>query len=803
MRVMSYRSFFEKRVGLVVGLVCALLVVLASRGGFDASKADPQHGYYQRLSGAFVSGQLNLTEEVPLALLEASNPYDPVINAPFRTYGLHDSILKDGKFFYYWGPGAVVSIVIPAHFFGIEVTETDVGRYSLALFCIVCGLISDLLLKSRATKIITTATVSLSFSGLFLISRVAVWEAGVLFATAWIALAVLSIVRYLHEPKFKSLVLSALCVAFAVSSRLEAASLLIVPFLLTLKFAGFDWRRAFRQLVVILLPTAVVMALLLCYNFFRFGSFMEFGVRYLIGGIDQSNITFSSISYVPTNLFIYLLEPLRWTRSFPFLDLPNVRLADSSLGSLPGTEIVVGIAWTGFWILPLLALIAFGFKSQRRDRFYVTGLLLIGVSVIQTLFLSYAIFGASERYRVIPDFLIFIGVVMAASRCTSRFGLRQVAYLAMPFCIVLSLLGSSHGYYPDRVPQNSVYKILAGVTSPLAVVEGSEVGLDESFERGNCVFVSRRTSMSTTVSVDRSFSVIGRVGFKLVDEPWVGFGPLMSFGTPGNSDVVGLSWDGEYLKVMRDKWRVPPLLSTSLKVDRSIPHEIAVYRSKRNGSLRIFLDGVLVLSSDEPLIHQSLASVGVNSLQATTVSMDIPIAVMDLTNADQCSQSGVSEAQTFEFTGGCLSTWVETPMGLREIRRPLGDNDIALTLTGSANLVTDRRQPIVSSGQSGKGDVFSFEVASQSLSVFHDHWGQPLRASIPVLIEMGKGVRVAIVPSATSTLVLINGRQVLKTVALFDWDEPNWRLGVNDIGATTSAQRFEGVARRPVADRCS
>jgi hypothetical protein len=70
----------------------------------------PETDHFNLLSRGFLNGHLHLGD-APRALVEATNPYDPASRGPMEL--LHDASYYRGKYYIYFGPAPVVSLLQP------------------------------------------------------------------------------------------------------------------------------------------------------------------------------------------------------------------------------------------------------------------------------------------------------------------------------------------------------------------------------------------------------------------------------------------------------------------------------------------------------------------------------------------------------------------------------------------------------------------------------------------------------------------------------------------------------------------
>ena len=79
------------------------------------------------------------------------------------------------------------------------------------------------------------------------------------------------------------------------------------------------------------------------YNFIRFGNPLETGLTYQLTIPEFSGITYS-LSYIPSNLYVYLVYPLTGSATFPFIQSAHFRpaLLEFSDDVLPEEPIAPG-----------------------------------------------------------------------------------------------------------------------------------------------------------------------------------------------------------------------------------------------------------------------------------------------------------------------------------------------------------------------------------------------------------------------------------------------------------------------------
>ena len=99
--------------------------------GFSFSLFDPESSYhagiglpdyYGSLADALLQGQLHLLQQPSPELVALSDPYDPSLNAPFRT-DLHDMSLYKDRLYLYFGITPALLLWLPTRLMGLQITD--------------------------------------------------------------------------------------------------------------------------------------------------------------------------------------------------------------------------------------------------------------------------------------------------------------------------------------------------------------------------------------------------------------------------------------------------------------------------------------------------------------------------------------------------------------------------------------------------------------------------------------------------------------------------------------------------------
>lgn len=400
--------------GGAFALVIAVFAWMAQPGFLESS---PDDAYYNLLVQGFQSGHLNVNRWPAPGLAKLANPYDPVANAPLvwnEPYLSYDMSYYRGKLYLYFGVTPAVVLFWPyAILTGHYLSQT-------AAVVIFCGL--GLLLAAGMVHqawrryfpevnvwVATSGVIVLGFAtGLIeLLSTCDVYEVAISCAFAFVMLALAAIWCAMHgrARKVQWLLLASLAYGLAVGAR---PSLLFGSVILLLPVVQ-AWRETDGPGAIgrrILLFGAAIGPLvcigfgLMLYNQMRFGSPFEFGWHYQLTDFHNKTSQPFSVRYVWFNFRFYFLEPMRWTRQFPFLQALRLGSAPPGYAGV-GTDPYGGVLCNCPILWLAAAALAWSVRTRSSAlRWWMAALFLLFAVCAFTvcLFLT-----ASSRYQL--DFL--------------------------------------------------------------------------------------------------------------------------------------------------------------------------------------------------------------------------------------------------------------------------------------------------------------------------------------------------------------------------------------------------------------
>ncbi|HEY5227074.1 MAG TPA: hypothetical protein VIJ19_00965, partial [Opitutaceae bacterium] len=289
-----------------------------------------QYDYYNLLVGGFRKGSLALDIEVPAALKTAPNPMEVFRASPGMAP--HDLSLYKGHYYSYYGVVPAVVLFWPFRVLAQHDLPLVLGTlvFSLAAFVLTVWLwmrvVRDQFPKAGVvTEVGGAAVVALAAGQWALVRRISIWEpsivAGHFFLVCMLA-ASYQALRGRREALW--LALAGVSLGLAAGSRptLVVAALGLFPLVWAVSAKGGPLQRKHRLLRACLaagLPLGIVGALLLYYNWARFGNPLELGLNHQLSTWNEVKKSHFRLAYIPFNFFLYFLANPQWGRYFPFV----------------------------------------------------------------------------------------------------------------------------------------------------------------------------------------------------------------------------------------------------------------------------------------------------------------------------------------------------------------------------------------------------------------------------------------------------------------------------------------------------
>jgi hypothetical protein len=476
-----------------VAAVCVLVLwfyAWTASNGLPFGLGRRQEGYYNLLTRAFLHGQLHLPVEPPRELFELAEPYDPGKNAAYR---LHDASLYRGKYYLYFGAAPAVTLFVPWRLVGFgDLPESLAATiFASGAFLFAVGLLRHLtrrFLPATPPWMQTAAVVVLGCANVcpFILRGVDVYQVAITAGSFFLlGSAYLMTTAAAPAPRPWARILGgSLFLGLAVASRPN--HLLVAPLVLmlawpALRTMGGPLR---GKALTTLLPVSACLLLLGLYNYARFGSFTEFGLRYQLQGIPPLP-WFEPRGLLP-GLYFDFVAPLAVRLEFPcfFLDrwYPGT-LPPGYFGPDPNAGVLVHspyllILFAAPWLLGGVSVAGLPLLRQRI-------LVLLGIGAGHPILTSLVLPGATMRYQV--DFVSFLIVpalllwFLADQRVGGRrrLALRAVGAVTMAWACLVNVALSLTGYEGTLRQENpGLFRSLERGTEPLRVGLGRLLSRD-------------------------------------------------------------------------------------------------------------------------------------------------------------------------------------------------------------------------------------------------------------------------------------------------------------------------------------
>lgn len=658
--------------------------------------------HFNLLSRGLRNGHLHLDQEVPAGLLQARNPYDPASRPGVAV--LHDASFYRGKYYIYFGPAPVVTLFLP---FSV-LTGRDlpvpyaVWLYSCIGYAVLLGLFCFLQRRhfpAAGVLTMTAAFVAIGGASLVvtLLRRAHIWELSGASGFAFFSATLLCLVRALYSPRATAwATLGGLMLGLAVASRptyllcsvLFALPLVMRPAWIAAR-TGYTW----RALAGAAIPCTLIVAVLLAYNRARFDHFLEFGQRYQLTSVIESESRHFSLSYVPFNFHVYFLSTLRWIGQFPFVNgiaLPPLPPGhgghEYTFGLLPNLPFAL------FSAVALAGMIIGRWRRTLPDPLLMTLGVIAGAVVLNAAVLL-VFFGSCIRYMV--DFTPWVMLLAALGVLAGERELRTVLSLRLWRVAALGLALFSS------------FVAAAGVVNFYDLVRGEPALAYRPIARA-----------------------LNRPVHWWQQQRWPGYGPreiaftLPADRTPRQEALVTLERDGRPTAVVFvDTLNDRKIRFGYLETDRPkvITHSPAVVApAGARATLRLSIGG--------PYAEFNGVRGRLRAQFDGVPFWDVPVVSFGVYPGNLTFGRDAAPTDLARF-GGTIEA--VRPIVMPEIARPAVAGIRARVAIRPEMM--GRAYPLVTTGQTKAGDLFFIRVHDdRTLSFGYDHWGDATIVSPPV-----------------------------------------------------------------------
>lgn len=290
--------------------------------------------FYDWLAQGFQAGHLYIPVKPKARLLKRADPWHYKSDREWNDW-LWDASLYNRRYYIYWGPvPAVLLLAVKAL---TPIAQTIHDQWLVLLFMVLRLCAGAALIRLYAQTqypalpawIVNVAIVvfGLASPSPYFLARPLVYEASVAGGQAFLFMGFYCAYRGLLDQavQMRWFALAGTCFACAMGSR--GSQLISTPLVIAAtifcsqRIAGFSLRGLVRSALSLGAPFALGLALYGLYNYERFDSPFEFGLKYQLTGAAFSN---ENRWFLP-NVVSYLTSEIRWSCAFPFARLPRER----------------------------------------------------------------------------------------------------------------------------------------------------------------------------------------------------------------------------------------------------------------------------------------------------------------------------------------------------------------------------------------------------------------------------------------------------------------------------------------------
>lgn len=410
------KSKLQNRITLAV-------VILLTVSGFFLSQSNKlftesskqHHQQYKELAQAICEGRLYIDDNPSEGVLQAPNPYDTIyLQANGISYKA-DYAYFEGKYYVYFGLIPELLLYLPCYILTGKLLPNQ-----MAVFCFYAVFVAAVFLLLRevikrwfktipyftyllcAGMLVTCGTYS------YLVERADIYNVPIMAATAFTALGLYFWLLGLNGAKRVGFCFFAgsLCLAMVTGCRPQMFLFSFLVFPLFWKYVIRE-RQLFSKTSVaptlcITLPYFLIAAILMYYNYARFGSPLDFGATYSMTNNDM-NLRGISVERMLHGCFSFLFLPMNMNGIFPFLT--STEIESSFMGRLVTEFFFGGIISTHIltWVLFIAGFLKKELKTKNLCIFLLTA---IGTSLMIGL-LDANQAGVLQRYSADMAFGIF------------------------------------------------------------------------------------------------------------------------------------------------------------------------------------------------------------------------------------------------------------------------------------------------------------------------------------------------------------------------------------------------------------
>lgn len=411
----------KKRVKIISIVVMLIIEVFFTSWAIKLNGAfkdpySPSERQFMLMAEALASGQTHLMLDVSQKLIECEDPYDFQLrliecigDEPPWDVGYYD-----GHYFVYFGVAPIIIYYLTHYLiFGYHIKTLTVVLINLILAILgIAALVYEMARRwypklPLAVYLMFTNMFTFGCGLIFLIMKPDFYAVPLSMAVALLMWGLYCFIRSIEVDRINPwfIALGSLLLALEAATRPQ---FLLASFLAILIF----WNAVFKQRILFskksivattsfIMPYVVVAALVMFYNYDRFGNIFDFGANY--------NLTFNNMPYRGFHLdrllhgtVGYLFYPCTVTNRFPYFDISTYHSGYQGISA--DEPLFGGLIYNN--VILLVALFGFKFKKIIKDKRRYIYVVIAPILAIAVAFIDANMAGVLTRYY--NDFAWFL-----------------------------------------------------------------------------------------------------------------------------------------------------------------------------------------------------------------------------------------------------------------------------------------------------------------------------------------------------------------------------------------------------------
>ena len=338
----------------IASLVITVSAVLIAFGMTCAKIPSDSENYFfqqegnqisEELVSAFENGQVSLLREPAKELLEMDDPYDRYLRESVTSKEAWDHVLYNGKYYSYYGIAPVILLFLPYHLITGSFFPTEIAVFLFSsLGLVFLALTYNAIIKRRFSRIpsgcyIAGLAILLTACGIwYSVGRPLFYEISISSGFAFTALGayflISSGVAGNGEISIKKITLASLFLAIAVLCRPTLAVYSICACVYyaigldnSVKVCEKDGSiktvksRKIKYILGALVPFVVLGSVQMWYNYARFDSPFDFGIKYSLTINDFIDSEYHTL-FVLIGIFAYIFAVPSLRFEYPYVETP-------------------------------------------------------------------------------------------------------------------------------------------------------------------------------------------------------------------------------------------------------------------------------------------------------------------------------------------------------------------------------------------------------------------------------------------------------------------------------------------------